>query len=100
MGFWGAQGKDAIVDPKRSFRWLVYFGNNVTAKSKKITLKPWYAKTAKKPSFTIGETQHQFLNHTFWYPGRVTWNEIDITLVDPAGEDDTSLALMLSLIHI
>ena len=92
MGFWGAQG-GAIVDPKRSFRWLVYFGNNVD-KKKKVGLRPWYAKTAKKPSFTVGETQHQFLNHTFWYPGRVVWNDIDITLVDPAGQDDSSGALM------
>ena len=64
MGFWGAQG-GAIVDPKRQFRWLVTFGNS--------DLKSWYAKSVKKPSFTIGETPHQFINHTFYYPGRVEW---------------------------
>jgi hypothetical protein len=84
MGFWGAQG-GAIVDPKRQFRWLVSFGNS--------KLKSWYAKSAKKPSFQIGETPHQFINHTFYYPGRVEWQTVDITLVDPAGADDTSLAL-------
>jgi len=84
MGFWGAQG-GAIVDPKRQFRWLVTFGNS--------ELKSWYAKSVKKPSFQIGETPHQFINHTFYYPGRVEWQTIDMTLVDPAGDNDTSLAL-------
>ena len=88
MGFWGAQG-GAIVDPKRQFRWLVTFGNG--------DLKSWYAKAVKKPSFQIGETPHQFINHTFYYPGRVEWQTIDMTLVDPAGDNDTSLALTTML---
>jgi len=88
MGFWGAQG-GAIVDPKRQFRWLISFGNS--------DLKSWYAKSAKKPSFQIGETPHQFINHTFYYPGRVEWQTVDIVLVDPAGADDTSLALVKML---
>lgn len=89
-GFWGGQG-NAIVDPKRSFRWLVVFGT----KSKE--LQEWYARSASKPSFTVGETAHRFINHTFWYPGRVEWNTIDITLVDPSVPNDASQALVKSL---
>ena len=77
MGFWGAQG-GAIVDPKRQFRWLVTFGNS--------DLKSWYAKSVKKPSFQIGETPHQFINHTFYYPGRLTWNEITLNTELPTLE--------------
>jgi hypothetical protein len=87
-GFWGGQG-DAIVDPKRSFRWLISFGDNT-----KTGLQEWYAKTAAKPSFEIGETEHSFLNHQFYYPGKVKWSEIEVTLVDPAGPNDSSEALM------
>ena len=90
MAFWGGAG-GAIVDPKRSFRWLVSFGQ------KNNELQEWYARTANKPNFTVGETAHRFINHTFWYPGRVEWNTIDITLVDPATPNDASQALVKSL---
>jgi len=88
-GFWGSPGGE-IVDPKRQFRWLLSFGN---ANNK---IQDWYAKSAKKPSFEVGETEVAFLNHSFYYPGRVKWSTIDVTLVDPAGgpERDTSWNLM------
>lgn len=87
QGFWGGQG-GALIDPKRSFRWLVSFG------TKNNALQEWYARSATKPNFTVGETAHRFINHTFWYPGRVEWNTIDITLVDPSYPNDASKALM------
>ena len=97
-GFWGGQG-GAIVDPKRSFRWLVSFGNNAQLQNGQsaVGLQEWYAKSANKPSFSIGETPHQFINHTFYYPGRVEWQTIDITLVDPSFPNDASQALMKAL---
>mgnify|MGYP003630204776 CR=1 FL=1 len=90
MAFWGGQG-GALVDPKRSFRWLITFGASGGF------IQSWYAKTAGKPNYEVGKTEHQFLNHTFYYPGRVTWGELNVTLVDPAGENDSSLALVDSL---
>ena len=50
----------------------------------------WYAKTAGKPSFSIATTEHKYLNHTFYYPGSVTWNDVEITLVDPVDPDMTA----------
>ena len=47
----------------------------------------WYAKTAAKPSFVISENEHKYLNHTFYYPGGVTWNPVTITMVDPVDPD-------------
>tara|TARA_Y100001937_G_C7110904_1_gene327534 strand:+ start:846 stop:1439 length:594 start_codon:yes stop_codon:yes gene_type:complete len=97
-GFWGGQG-GAIVDPKRSFRWLVSFGNNVQQQNGQnvVGLQEWYAKSANKPSFEITETPHNFINHTFYYPGRVQWQTIDITLVDPSYPNDASQALVKAL---
>ena len=34
------------------------------------------------------------LNHTFYYPGKVEWNAVEATLVDPGGNFDTSKALV------
>ena len=89
-GFWGGPG-GAIIDPKRSFRWLVTFGSSNEA------IQSWYAKSAQKPRYELTETPHQFLNHEFYYPGRVKWQEITVTLVDPARENDSSIALMEAL---
>jgi hypothetical protein len=47
----------------------------------------WYCKKVSKPSFTVSETPHKFLNHTFYYPGKVEWNTVSITLVDPVDPD-------------
>ena len=88
--FWS----DVNVDPKRSFRWLFYLPNIV---------EPWLVRSVKKPSFSVGNIAHQFVNHTFYYPGRVNWNPVDVSLVDPAGSnargfgDDTSLALLKAI---
>ncbi len=63
-------------DPKRAFRFRVRIPG----------IDPdflWYAKTATKPTITFGEASHSFLNHTYYWPGRAEWNEVDIVLVDP-----------------
>ena len=52
-------------------------------------------KSVSKPSFSISETSHRFLNHTYFYPGRVEWNTCDITLVDPLKPDGTKTILHL-----
>jgi hypothetical protein len=81
MPFW----KDAqVADPKRSFRWILELG--VAGLSENIT---YICKKVNKPEMTINEGTHKFLNHTFYYPGSVEYNAIDIELVDPANPHAT-----------
>jgi len=75
-GFWTS----AAVSPKRKFRFLVRIGSMPNGAT-------WYAKSVDKPAVTVGTTDHKFLNHTFYYPGNVTWNEITVELVDPVSPD-------------
>ena len=70
-----------IKDPKRKFRFRV----EMTNLSGGTTI--WFAKTATKPSFQIAAAEHKYLNHTFYYPGTVTWQDVTITLVDPTDPD-------------
>jgi len=67
------------VEPKRKFRWLLYWTG----------VPQFIVKSVKKPAFEIATTPHQFLNYEFYYPGRVTWQDISITLVDPVQPDST-----------
>ena len=86
MPFWSTNfGEDTTLkDPKRKFRFTVEFQGIQAAQGGAML---WYAKTAAKPSFQIAEATHKFLNHTFYYPGSVTWQDIGITLVDPVEPD-------------
>ena len=77
MAFWTSQANN--VDPKRGFRFKIIFGG-FDADSSGIV---WWAKKVTKPGFQITEAKHAFLNHSFYYPGRVEWQEITMTLVDP-----------------
>ena len=92
MTFWGT-GMDTALghnDPKRKFRWKVQIGDLVQGGV------VWYAKTVDKPKMTISaDAQHKFLGHTFKFPGSVTWEDINVTLVDPAdGENDAAKKLL------
>ena len=83
MAFWGDSLSAGSRDPKRKYRFRVLMetlgGGNVV----------WYAKTAGKPEITVsGDTEHKFLGHTFKFPGSVSWNAIEIVLVDPGEEGE------------
>jgi len=86
MAFWSTNfGEDTTLkDPKRKFRFTVEFQGIQAAQGGAML---WYAKTCAKPSFQVAEATHKFLNHTFYYPGSVTWQDIAITLVDPVDPD-------------
>ena len=86
MPFWSENfGQDRTKkDPKRNFRFIVEFGGINATPGGAVA---WYAKTAAKPSFTIANAEHKYLNHTFYYPAGVTWNPITITMVDPVDPD-------------
>ena len=86
MPFWSTNfGEDTTLkDPKRSFRFTVEF-QGIQAPQGGASL--WYAKTVSKPGFAIASAEHKYLNHTFYYPGSVTWTDVVVTLVDPVEPD-------------
>ena len=86
MPFWSENfGENSdLQDPKRNFRFTVEFQGIQAAQG---GAKLWYAKSATKPSFAINAAEHKYLNHTFYYPGNVTWNDVSVTMVDPTDPD-------------
>jgi len=88
MAFWSENfSQGGLKDPKRKFRFTVNF-NGIAAAQGGGQL--WYAKTVSKPSFQIAAAEHKYLNHTFYYPGSVTWQDVSLTLVDPVDPDMTA----------
>tara|TARA_Y100000310_G_scaffold29553_1_gene28094 strand:- start:182 stop:739 length:558 start_codon:yes stop_codon:yes gene_type:complete len=75
--FWADAYTD--VEPKRVYRWILSMGG----------IPQWIVKKVNKPSFELTSTEHKYLNHTFYYPGRVTYETVSVTLVDPVNPDAT-----------
>jgi len=73
MAFWST----AEVEPKRGFRFLIQIGDDVV----------WWAKQVNTPSFDVGEVEHSFMGNKYYFPGKVSWSEVSLTLVDPVSPD-------------
>lgn len=85
MSFWSAAGPE----PKRNYRWVVRFGGgradsnlaNITYALKKVD----------KPKASVKEASHAYLNHKFYYPGRLEWETINMTFASVTKPDATEL---------
>lgn len=96
MAFWGTNLDSGMRDPKRKFRFKVSIGD--LGGGSGIV---WYAKTVNKPTMNIsGDTTHKFMGHTFNFPGSVSWDEIEITLVDPAEENEGGVDAAAELLKV
>ena len=95
MSFWTTEKGS---EPKRNYRFKVQFTGLISenqGSSKAPTDIVWWAKKVTKPAFTVGETTHKLLNHTFHFPSTVTWEPVTLTMVDPINPSTTNLMLNL-----
>ena len=82
MAFWSNHTSEA----KRNYRF-------------KITMLPfgqvnsvvWWAKTSTLPSYDVSEIEHNHMDNKYYFPGRVSWSTVTMTLVDPISPDATDL---------
>lgn len=90
MAFWD----DSQIEPKRKFKFLMSIDGGGTRDSVDLKIPEYVVKKATKPSFSVTEAKHQFLGHSFFFPGKLEWKEVDVTVVDAGGyrEQDVSLA--------
>lgn len=72
MAFW----QDTNLEPKRSYRFTLSVAGG------EGTLREFLIEQVTKPSFSITESEVKYLNHTFYYPGRLSWNDISFTVID------------------
>ena len=72
------------TSPKRKYRFLLTLPNAGADAS-------WIVTKVNRPSFNITEATHSYLNHTFYFPGRVEWQTVSFSIVDPVGPDSTGL---------
>jgi hypothetical protein len=80
MAFWS---DGTGYEPKRAYRWILSIDD----------IEVYTIKKVSKPSFTVSESSHQYLNHTFYYPGRVEWSTVSFSLIDPINPDASEVLM-------
>lgn len=85
--FWA----DAI-ETKRKYRFTL----DLAAKSN-LKFEQYIITKVARPSFSVSDTAHSYLNHTFKFPGRVTWEDVSFSIVEPltAGSDSTDMLMAM-----
>ena len=84
MGFWSTADAGSI--PRRNFRFLVSLSQ--TGDDAAAAVPVWVAKAATLPQITVSDAgKVHFLNHEFKFPGRVTYQDVNVTLVDAIDQD-------------
>jgi len=88
MSFW----TEATSEPKRNFRFQVQI-TGFNADQSII----WWAKNFKTPSYDVSETPHDFMDNKYYFPGRLTWQDCTMSLVDPASPNAAALTNQIIL---
>ena len=102
--FW----RNATAEPKRAYRWFITFGGLGTNTSGgnagasdnpavSVTDLTYAVKRVDKPSISISETEHTFINHKFYYPGRVDWSDVSVSFVDVVGAGSAADSVLVAL---
>jgi hypothetical protein len=73
--FWA----NKTAEPKRKYRFILNLAG----------IDSWVITKVQRPSFNVTETEHTFYNHKFYYPGKVEWQTVTFTTVDPINPDAT-----------
>lgn len=97
--FW----KQSTTEPKRAYRWFVTLsgiaGNTLESADGTFTGNSltYAAKRVDKPSISISSSEHTFINHKFYYPGRVEWSDVSISFVDVVGAGSAADGILVAL---
>lgn len=80
MSFWSN-----LIEPHRQYRWIMTIGGNGFGGPVQFALKK-----ASRPTIKISEVTHKYLNHFYYYPGRVEWEPITVTFASAPVEVDSA----------
>ena len=78
MSFW----TDQSMQPKRNYRFRVQLPNLTDGAGAPQSII-WWAKNFKPPSYDVSEATHDYMDNKYYWPGRVTWSDCTMQMVDP-----------------
>ena len=83
MAFWQTTG----AEPKRNHRYQVTIQGSGQGSSGTGDSIIYWAKAVTLPSFDVSNAEIHHYDNRYYFPGRVTWNPVSFTLVDPVTPD-------------
>lgn len=92
MAFWNDSKN---LEPTRQYRFLVSIPGGEVNGVKTRGLANFVVKKVTKPGYQISESEHKFLNHSFWFPGKIAWDEVTLTIVDALEPDGENILMEL-----
>jgi len=87
--FWAAKG--AAAKRKYRFKLRVAIPGQNGAPGEKF--EEWVITKVNRPSFAISGVEHSYLNHTFKFPGRLTWEDVSFSIVEPYVGDQVDILM-------
>jgi hypothetical protein len=69
---------DTTVEPKRNFKFILSIPGGTVPGG----IQEFLVQKVSKPSIETTATEHTFLNHYFYFPGKSKWSTVQATCVD------------------
>ena len=82
MAFWS----DSATEPKRSFKYKLTLQGLGAANG---GFPSWVIKKTSRPTFKITEVAHSFLDKKYYFPGKVEWDPVQLTIAEPITPNST-----------
>ncbi len=79
-------------EPKKKNRFIFRFPTP-------LGIQEWFVSSGARPTYTMEETEIQFLNTSTFVAGRFTWETIDVTFRDPIGPSATQALMEWIRLH-
>tara|TARA_Y100000034_G_C6836019_1_gene377810 strand:+ start:169 stop:750 length:582 start_codon:yes stop_codon:yes gene_type:complete len=98
MAFW----QDNNIEPKRGYRFILSIpgsGGAGPGGQPNTGIRQYLIKSVKKPGWTVANQDVQYLNHTFHYPGRVTWGPVSFEIVDTVDVGSNGTVELMKLLQ-
>jgi hypothetical protein len=87
MAFWS----DGSISPKLSFQWFLTLGSSETP------IASYTLRSFQKPSFQLTVSEYLNINDISYKPGVLSWNPIEINLVDAEGTFENNTAILYDI---
>lgn len=88
-GFWNVNA----TEPIRSFRWYITFGGGTGG----LDEYQYALKKVERPKMKVNSIQHKYLNHFYNFPGRVEWEDINVTFAAVEGGSKAMMEILTKM---
>jgi hypothetical protein len=95
MAFWDPN----FVEPNRQYRWYMLFGGGSGSRGTDLSTIGYALKKVDKPKAKVNEITHKYLNHFFYYPGRLEWEPVNVTMASVRKDFENATQILYNILQ-